>query len=51
MMDTSQPIGEIAYDGGISDYSHFARIFRRRFGYSPGAHAGTPLRSGAPPYG
>jgi hypothetical protein len=44
-MDTGQPIGEIAYDSGFSDYTHFARIFRRRFGHSPGAHAAKPLRS------
>jgi AraC-like DNA-binding protein len=50
-LNTGQPISGIAYDSGVSDYTHFARIFRRRFGHSPGAHAGTPLRSGAPPYG
>jgi AraC family transcriptional activator of tynA and feaB len=50
-MNTSRPISEIAYDSGFSDYTHFARIFRRRFGHTPGAHAGKPLRSKAPPYG
>jgi AraC-like DNA-binding protein len=51
MLNTSQPIGEIAYDSGFSDYTHFAGIFRRRFGHTLGAHAGKPLRSKAPPYG
>ena len=47
-MSTSRPISEIAYDSGFSDYTHFARIFRRRFGHTPGAHAGEPLRSKSP---
>jgi AraC family transcriptional regulator, positive regulator of tynA and feaB len=55
-LNTCQPIVEIAYDSGFSDYTYFARIFRRRFGHTPGAHAGgapagSPLRSEAPPYG
>jgi AraC family transcriptional activator of tynA and feaB len=37
-LNTSQPISEIAYDSGFSDYTYFARIFRCRFGHSPGAH-------------
>jgi AraC-like DNA-binding protein len=37
---TSQPLSEIAYTCGFRDYAHFARKFRRRFGYAPGAHAG-----------
>ena len=49
-LNTSQPISEIAYDSGFSDYTHFARIFRRRFGHTPGVHAGKPLRSKALPY-
>jgi AraC family transcriptional activator of tynA and feaB len=36
----SQPISEIAYACGFSDYTHFARKFRRRFGHSPAAHTG-----------
>ena len=28
-LNTSQPIGEIAYDSGFSDYTHLARIFLR----------------------
>jgi AraC-like DNA-binding protein len=39
-LNTSQPISEIAYVSGFSDYTHFARIFRCRFGHSPGAHGG-----------
>jgi len=37
---TGQPLSEIAYACGFRDYVHFARRFRKRFGYSPGAHAG-----------
>jgi AraC family transcriptional activator of tynA and feaB len=38
LLDTRQPISQIAYASGFSDYTHFARQFRRRFGHSPGAH-------------
>jgi AraC family transcriptional activator of tynA and feaB len=34
---TGQPLSEIAYVCGFRDYTHFARKFRHRFGYSPGA--------------
>jgi AraC family transcriptional activator of tynA and feaB len=34
-----QPLSEIAYACGFRDYTHFARRFRRRFGYPPGAHS------------
>src|SRR5262245_23983079 len=37
---TSQPLNEIAYACGFRDYSHFARKFRDRFGYSPGGREG-----------
>ena len=37
---TDQPLSEIAYACGFREYAHFARRFRKRFGYSPGAHAG-----------
>ena len=33
----NQPLSEIAYACGFRDYTHFARKFRHRFGYSPGA--------------
>jgi len=39
-LDTGQPLSEIAYACGFRDYTNFARKFRRRFGYSPAAHAG-----------
>jgi AraC family transcriptional regulator, arabinose operon regulatory protein len=32
---TSMPVGEIMSRVGISDRSHFARTFRRTFGFSP----------------
>jgi AraC family transcriptional regulator, positive regulator of tynA and feaB len=38
-LNTSQPISEIAYTSGYSDYTNFARQFRRRFGHAPGGHA------------
>jgi AraC-like DNA-binding protein len=39
-LGTSQPLSEIAYPCGFRDYyTHFARKFRQRFGYSPGAAA------------
>jgi AraC-like DNA-binding protein len=40
LTDIDQPLSEIAYACGFRDYAHFARRFRKRFGYSPGAHAG-----------
>jgi AraC family transcriptional regulator, positive regulator of tynA and feaB len=38
LLNARQPISQIAYASGFSDYTHFARQFRRRFGHSPGAH-------------
>ena len=40
LLETSQPISEIAYASGFGDYTNFSRRFRRRFGHTPGAHAG-----------
>jgi AraC family transcriptional regulator, positive regulator of tynA and feaB len=40
LLNTIQPISEIAFASGFCDYRNFARKFRRRFGHSPGAHAG-----------
>jgi AraC family transcriptional regulator, positive regulator of tynA and feaB len=39
LLGPGQPLGEIAYACCFRDYAHFARKFRRRFGYLPGAHA------------
>lgn len=39
-MKTSQPLSAIAYASGFRDYTHFARMFRNRFGSPPGAIAG-----------
>ena len=48
LLNTGQPLTEIAYDCGFRDYAHFARRFRKRFGYSPGDHAGDgSVRAGA----
>lgn len=35
----AQPLSKIAYACGFRDYTHFARTFRSRFGYPPGAHS------------
>jgi AraC-like DNA-binding protein len=40
LLDTGEPLSEIAYASGFRDYAHFARRFRKRFGHSPGDHAG-----------
>jgi AraC-like DNA-binding protein len=39
LLGKAQPLSEIAYACGYSDYTHFARNFRRRFGFSPGGQA------------
>jgi AraC family transcriptional regulator, positive regulator of tynA and feaB len=39
LLETREPISSIAYACGFRDYTHFARKFRRRFGYSPGAQS------------
>ncbi|HLZ82879.1 MAG TPA: helix-turn-helix domain-containing protein [Caulobacteraceae bacterium] len=52
-LGNAQPLSEIAYACGYSDYSHFARNFRRRFGLTPGALAarqGQLARGASPPY-
>jgi AraC-like DNA-binding protein len=46
--DTGQPLSENAYACGFRDYAHFARKFLPRFGYSPGAHAGSCRRTDGP---
>jgi AraC-like DNA-binding protein len=40
LLSTRQPLCEIAYACGFTDYTNFARRFRNRFGHTPGAHAG-----------
>ena len=40
LLGKHQPLSEIAYECGFRDYTHFSRRFRRRFGFTPGAHAG-----------
>jgi AraC family transcriptional regulator, positive regulator of tynA and feaB len=42
LLNTSHSVSEIAYASGFSNYTHFARQFRRRFGHSPGGHP--PIR-------
>jgi AraC family transcriptional activator of tynA and feaB len=39
VLGKAQPLSEIAYACGYSDYTHFARNFRRRFRFSPGGLA------------
>jgi AraC family transcriptional regulator, positive regulator of tynA and feaB len=36
---TDQPLSDIGYACGFSDYAHFSRRFRHRYGQSPGAYA------------
>jgi len=38
LLNTSQPISEIAYASGFGDYTNFNRKFRRRFGHTPSSH-------------
>jgi AraC family transcriptional activator of tynA and feaB len=38
LLNTGQPLSEIAYACGFNDYAHFARKFRHRFGCTPRAH-------------
>jgi AraC family transcriptional activator of tynA and feaB len=46
LLNTREPISAIAYACGFHDYTHFARKFRLRFGYSPGAHSAVEGRAG-----
>src|SRR5258705_613096 len=39
LLATSQSLSEIGYACGFSDYTHFARKFRYRFGHAPGVHS------------
>jgi AraC-like DNA-binding protein len=45
LLSISEPISVIAYACGFRDYTHFARRFRHRFGYSPGAHSAAKGRA------
>jgi AraC family transcriptional regulator, positive regulator of tynA and feaB len=40
----AQRVSEVAYACGFREYTHFARRFRRQFGYSPSSHAGRTAR-------
>jgi AraC-like DNA-binding protein len=46
LLGTGQPLSEIAYACGFRDYTHFARKFRHRFGYPPGARRGRDGHAG-----
>ena len=46
LLGTSQSLSEVAYTCGFSDYAHFARKFRHRFGHAPGAHSAGDGRAG-----
>ena len=39
LLGASQSLSEISYACGFSDYTHFARRFRYRFGRAPGVHS------------
>jgi AraC family transcriptional activator of tynA and feaB len=45
LLAMSDPISTIAYDCGFRDYTHFARKFRHRFGYPPGAYSAAQARA------
>jgi AraC-like DNA-binding protein len=45
LLRAREPLSAIAYACGFKDYTHFARKFRQRFGYSPGTHSGAPGRA------
>jgi AraC-like DNA-binding protein len=40
LLDRDQPLSEIAFASGFSDYGFFCRKFHQRFGCAPGAHRG-----------
>lgn len=42
LLTTDKPIGEIAFENGFGNLSHFSRVFKARFGYPP-----TSLRKGS----
>jgi AraC-like DNA-binding protein len=42
LLDRDQPLSEIAFASGFSDYGFFSRKFQQRFGCAPGAHRGSP---------
>ena len=46
LLGTGEPLSEIAYACGFRDYTHFARKFRQRFGYSPGVRSAGYGRAG-----
>ena len=46
LLGTGQSLSEVAHACGFSDYTHFARRFRHRFGHAPGAHDERDGRSG-----
>jgi AraC family transcriptional regulator, positive regulator of tynA and feaB len=49
LLETKQPLCEIARAAGFDDYAYFCRRFRDRFGCSPSAHAsGNRSRTTAP---
>ncbi len=48
LLSTNEPISAIAYACGFRDYTHFARKFRHRFGYPPGAHSGATHHEQSP---
>jgi AraC family transcriptional regulator, positive regulator of tynA and feaB len=50
LLSMAEPISAIAYDCGFRDYTHFARKFRHRFGYPPGAHAAAQGGAGPRPF-
>jgi AraC family transcriptional regulator, positive regulator of tynA and feaB len=46
LIGRDQPLGEIAFASGFSDYGFFSKKFRQRFGRAPGAHRRSPKSAG-----
>jgi AraC-like DNA-binding protein len=42
LLDRDQPLSEIAFASGFSDYGFFSRKFQQRFGCAPSALRGSP---------
>jgi AraC family transcriptional activator of tynA and feaB len=42
LLNRDQPLSEIAFASGFSDYGFFSRKFQQRFGCAPGAHRREP---------
>jgi AraC family transcriptional regulator, positive regulator of tynA and feaB len=44
LSQSDMPLSEIAFAAGFTDYTHFSRRFRERFGHPPSAHSVAEVR-------